>query len=440
MASPIDTEKFYTDNVSVSLSATDEQSGVANTLYSIDGSAFKNGTSFSVTGEGTHKISFYSVDNAGNKEAAKSIVVKIDKTAPVTTVASPIDTEKFYTDNVSVSLSATDEQSGVANTLYSIDGSAFKNGTSFSVTGEGTHKISFYSVDNAGNKEAAKSIEIKIGKSTPVISMDLNPLYKLCSIIKLKYTVDATASKIVSQKMTVQVPNCKKEIVVANNSCFILAKPGTYKVTVTVKNAAGVTTTLQKEFVVYIPVAIDVTPKVINNNTGIITARVCIPSTLCIKNFDINTATLNGVKALTNNYGYYNQAKYGQFNFKRSDFNWSQPKTLVELRCYVDGYLLIGQTTVNVQNTQCNNYKDCYNFWDFLDFRGLYDFCDFCDFRDFDLCDFNDLWDLDNWKKDNCNLKDFDLKNWDFDDWNCNECDYNKNCQDSKNNKKDCKG
>ena len=439
VVSPVDTEKFYTDNVSVSLAANDEQSGVANTLYSIDGSDFTKGTSFTVNGEGTHKISFYSVDTAGNKEAVKSIVVKIDTTAPVTTVVSPVDTEKFYTDNVSVSLAAIDEQSGVANTLYSIDGSDFTKGTSFTVNGEGTHKISFYSVDTAGNKEVVKSIEIKIGNSKPVISMDLNPLYKLCSIIKLKYTVDGTASKIVSQKMTVKVPNCKKEIVIANNSCFILAKPGTYTVTVTLKNAAGVTTTLQKQFVVYIPVAIDVTPKAINNNNGIITARVCIPSTLCLKNFDINTATLNGVKALTNNYGYYNQAKYGQFNFNRSDLNLSQPKTLVELRCYVDGYLLIGQTTVNVKNIQCNNYKDCYNFgnfWDFLDFRGLYNFCDF---RDFDSCDFNDLWDLDNWKKDNCNLKDFDLKNWDFDDWDCNEFDYNKNCKDSKNNKKDCK-
>jgi hypothetical protein len=419
--------------VVVNLHATDNKIGVSNTYYSINDSDFYEGTSFTVDNEGIYKISYCSVDKLGNKEDVKTSYLKIDSTAPVTTVVSPVDTEKFYTDNVSVILSATDKLSSVANTLYSIDGSDFIKGTSFTVTGEGAHKISFYSVDNAGNKEAVKYIELNIGMSTPEISMDLNPLYKLCSIIKLKYTVDSTSSKIVSQKMTVKVPNCKNEIVVANNSYFILARPGTYTVTITLKNAAGVTTTIQKQFVVYIPVAIDVTPKIINNNNGIITARICLPNTIFLRNFDLNTATLNGVKALTSNNGYYNQAKLGQFNFRRSDFNWNQPKTLVELRCYVDGYLLIGQTIVNVQNKQSNNLPDLFdfgNYWNFLDFVGLYNFCDF---RDFELCDFNNLWDLDNWKKDTYNLKGFKLNNWGFDDWTCSESDYNKKYQNSNN-------
>jgi hypothetical protein len=31
-----------------------------------------------VSGAGVHKLSFYSTDNAGNKESAKTITVKID--------------------------------------------------------------------------------------------------------------------------------------------------------------------------------------------------------------------------------------------------------------------------------------------------------------------------------------------------------------------------
>ncbi|MFM1653552.1 hypothetical protein ACI7RC_15775 [Brevibacillus sp. B_LB10_24] len=65
--------------------------------------------------------------------------------------------------------------------------------------------------------------------------------------------------------------------------------------------------------------------------------------------FNLKTATLNGVKALASNNGYFNQAKPGQFKFERSDFTWTPSDVLVEFRGYVNGNLVIGQTTVKVQ-------------------------------------------------------------------------------------------
>ncbi|WP_185966930.1 hypothetical protein, partial [Clostridium sp. HBUAS56017] len=73
---------------------------------------------FTVANEGTHKISFYSVDAAGNTETANTTYVKIDKSAPVTTSNAPTNWSK---DDVTVSLTATDTLSGVAKTCYSID-------------------------------------------------------------------------------------------------------------------------------------------------------------------------------------------------------------------------------------------------------------------------------------------------------------------------------
>ncbi|MDP4146838.1 MAG: hypothetical protein Q8936_20590, partial [Bacillota bacterium] len=325
----------------------DNLSGVTNTYYSIDGSDYLQGTSFIIQSEGVHKVSFYSVDAAGNVEVANTVDVKIDKTAPVTTSNAPANWSK---DDVTINLTAADNLSGVANTYYSIDGSNYLQGTSFTIQSEGVHKVSFYSVDTAGNIEAVNSVYVKIDKTAPTIAMDLNNEYMLGSTLQLTYSASDNLSGIVDQKMLVFAPNDTTGKLVSNGSNIQLDKPGVYTVVVTVTDAAGLSTTIKKQFVVYIPASIDVTAKVIKGNNGVFTVRVSLPSGFNTQDLNLNTATLNGVNALTSNNGYYNQAKLGQFKFERSDFNWTSPEVTVEFRCYINGYLVIGQTTVKVQN------------------------------------------------------------------------------------------
>ncbi|MBC2582112.1 hypothetical protein HGI79_17885 [Clostridium sp. DJ247] len=334
------------EDVTVNLTATDAQSGVAKTLYSIDGSNYLEGTSFTIQDDGIHKVTFYSVDAAGNIESANTAEVKIDRTAPVTASNAPTTWSK---EDVTVNLIATDAQSGVAKTLYSIDGSSYLEGTSFTVQGEGIHKISFYSVDIAGSTESTNTVEVKIDKTAPVITMDLNSEYKLGDTLQLNYTAKDNLSGVVDEKMIVLSPGETTGKVVENGTDIQLDKPGVYNVTITVIDAAGLSTTIQKQFVVYIPATMEVTPKVIKGNNGVFTVRVDLPSGYSTQGFDLNTATLNSVKALTSNNGYYNQAKLGQFKFERSDFTWTPSDVEVEFRCYVNGYLVVGQTTVKVQ-------------------------------------------------------------------------------------------
>lgn len=75
---------WYRSDVTVTLAATDNLSGVAGTEYSLDGGAtWRPYTApFAVAQEGKHTIRFRSADAAGNAEAAKSVEVWIDKTAP----------------------------------------------------------------------------------------------------------------------------------------------------------------------------------------------------------------------------------------------------------------------------------------------------------------------------------------------------------------------
>ncbi len=97
-----------------------------------------------------------------------------DFTAPVTTnsVNGTAGTSGWYISNVQVNLNATDDNSGVLVTRYSLD-----NGATFTdysgpvtVSTEGVTNIKYYSVDKAGNDEPVQSLQIKIDKTPPEIS------------------------------------------------------------------------------------------------------------------------------------------------------------------------------------------------------------------------------------------------------------------------------
>lgn len=157
----------WCSSVEITLSASDNLSGVANTFYRVDSGAPQTYTSpFSVSSNGAHTVSYWSQDVAGNIESTRSSVVKIDTTAP-TTMASTAGTagsNGWYRSAVQVSLSASDNnQSGVANTYYSVDGGVAQTyGGSFSIGAEGLHQVNFWSVDTLGNTETQQSATIKI--------------------------------------------------------------------------------------------------------------------------------------------------------------------------------------------------------------------------------------------------------------------------------------
>ena len=337
------TPKDWTrENSVITLTATDNETGVANTYYSVNGSNFTEGTSITVNSEGVHYVSFYSVDNVGNKEEVQNIEVKVDQTAPVTASNAP---EGWSKEEVTVRLSATDTLSGVTQTYYALNGGEYVKGNILSINQEGIHNISFYSVDVAGNEEEVKTVFVRIDKTAPKITMDLNDEYMLGTALQLKYNTSENLSEVVHEKMIVSGPNLIFETEGANNTFLTLDKPGTYRVTVIATNAAGLTTTIEKQFVVYIPALIKVTPLVLKGNKGIFTVRVSLPEEYS-NTIDLNSARLNGINALTSNQGYFNQAKLGQFKFERSDFSYDAPEELLEFRGYVNGYLVIGYTSV----------------------------------------------------------------------------------------------
>ena len=170
---------WYTSAVSVTLIATDNLSGVAQTLYRVDGGATQTyASAFLVSSDGVHTVEFWSVDVAGNTEGHQSRIIKIDSVAPVTqaSASGTAGANNWYRSAVQVSLNASDNVAGVQSSFYRIDGGATQTyAGAFVLSSPGQHSVDYWSVDHAGNTEATHSILIKIDTTAPVVSAVANP-------------------------------------------------------------------------------------------------------------------------------------------------------------------------------------------------------------------------------------------------------------------------
>jgi hypothetical protein len=170
---------WYFSDVAVTLSATDNRSGVDRTEYRLgdsgDWSVYTGPVT--LTQEGIMNFQYRSVDKAGNVEATKQQTVQIDKTSPVTT-ASIDGTLKngWYSSDVTVTMSAYDNLSGVARTEYRIGNSGDWNIYTGPVlmTQEGTYTVQYRSTDKAGNVEDVRQQTVQIDKTPPDFSLIVN--------------------------------------------------------------------------------------------------------------------------------------------------------------------------------------------------------------------------------------------------------------------------
>ena len=69
---------------------------------------------------------------------------------------------------MTVTLNAFDALSGVAATFYTLNGGAQQSGSSVSIGAGGMHTLQFWSVDNAGNAESPRTVQVKIDKTPPI--------------------------------------------------------------------------------------------------------------------------------------------------------------------------------------------------------------------------------------------------------------------------------
>ncbi|AEE97817.1 OmpL47-type beta-barrel domain-containing protein [Mahella australiensis] len=160
---------WYTSDVTVTLAATDDVSGIARTEYSMDsGQTWETYSQpIVLTGDGQYVIMHRSVDKAGNVEEAKTVALAIDKTAPVfnlTVNGTPFEDGSVFEDYqpLSFAVEAEDNLSGIATSSVVVDGEPYQPDTKMDFVGKlGQHSISAVVGDKAGNmSEANYAFEI----------------------------------------------------------------------------------------------------------------------------------------------------------------------------------------------------------------------------------------------------------------------------------------
>ncbi|MFH1171547.1 MAG: S8 family serine peptidase, partial [bacterium] len=125
---------YYTTKPYLTISASDEQngSGVAHVYYSWDAQPAVLYSDMISPDEGTHQLSFYTVDAAGNVEAAQTAVYRVDTVGPVVTITSPGTT--INSQSVVMRGKVTDAASGVASLTLDATPVSFDAAGVFSLT------------------------------------------------------------------------------------------------------------------------------------------------------------------------------------------------------------------------------------------------------------------------------------------------------------------
>jgi flagellar hook assembly protein FlgD len=171
MAGTLGLDGWFVGPATITLSATDTGSGLSSRRYAIDGGPTRTYSApFVLTSPAAHRVAYYGVDRAGNRETIRAITVKVDAAKPVTkpAITGPVGTNGWWTGPVSVNLAATDAGSGVGEVRAATDGGPSAVVTApLPLAGDGTHTIIYSASDVAGNREVAKTLTVRIDSARP---------------------------------------------------------------------------------------------------------------------------------------------------------------------------------------------------------------------------------------------------------------------------------
>ena len=173
---------YSTTPLVVRLAATDTGgSGVEAIWYTTDDSTPSptNGTRFTddLTLSSTTTVKYRAYDTAGNAEAVNSTMVRVDTTAPNTSIScnGAACSSGYYQPNLSVSLSATDADSGVGSIRYTTNGTdpTSTTGTVYAnaFTLAATTTVKYRAFDRAGNAEPVSTQLVQVDPTAPTVSL-----------------------------------------------------------------------------------------------------------------------------------------------------------------------------------------------------------------------------------------------------------------------------
>ncbi|MFE9654966.1 OmpL47-type beta-barrel domain-containing protein [Micromonospora sp. NPDC006431] len=167
----------YVGSATVTLSATDTQSGVDRVEFSLDGQPYAiYSAPVAVNQPGQHTVSYRATDKAGNTSSPQSVSFRVVETPPTDTTPPTVtaavtgqrDANGAYVGSATVTLSATDTESGVDRVEYSLDGGAYaRYSAPVTVNQVGQHTVSYRATDKAGNTSSPQSVAFTVVETPP---------------------------------------------------------------------------------------------------------------------------------------------------------------------------------------------------------------------------------------------------------------------------------
>ncbi|MHB0976869.1 MAG: Ig-like domain-containing protein, partial [Candidatus Aquicultorales bacterium] len=155
----------------------------ATTYYRFDSGAWATYAAPFVAPEGTHTLSVYSVDEAGNAETATNRTIKVDTTTPSSTIAAPTGDSTLTGASYAVTGTASDGTSGVIRVEVQINGGAWQTATgttswsyTWSLPSSGTYTIRSRAIDASGRIQAIPDeVTVDVDNMAPVTTLTTNP-------------------------------------------------------------------------------------------------------------------------------------------------------------------------------------------------------------------------------------------------------------------------
>jgi hypothetical protein len=184
---------WHNANVTVTLTATDSGLGVKQITYSATGAQPIAGNTVlgssatvpAITTEGTTTLSYFAEDLAGNVETAKTLLIKLDKTAPATATIAALPAKVRNGQSLSGTYADNTGGSGVASVAYyyclsSVATCDTSSGTSvgssstspYTVTwnsqpADGSYKVVANALDVAGNAKLSNVVTTTVDNTAP---------------------------------------------------------------------------------------------------------------------------------------------------------------------------------------------------------------------------------------------------------------------------------
>lgn len=176
-------DKTYVSNrTEYRLSFSDNKTGVSSTHFQINNNPVRTYEHSAIslpTEGGNYQLAFWSMDNVNNKEEKNEQDLFVDHTAPISTHSFNGSSftqrgKTWITAETTIELKANDEEAGVKEIQYSVEGEANKQVYSdvLSFKNEGEFAITYGAVDNVNNVEEKQRVEIVVDNSPPMVTVN----------------------------------------------------------------------------------------------------------------------------------------------------------------------------------------------------------------------------------------------------------------------------